>query len=173
MILSIIAAIGKNNSLGKDNHLLWQMPADMKHFKEITTGHTVIMGRKTFESIGRPLPNRTNIVITRETNYSPDGVDVVHSIEEALKIASLEQGRKFEENQDEVEVFVIGGGQIYTEAIEKANKLYITEIESSPEADTFFPEIKMDVWKELSREPHMPDEKNPLPYSFVTYSRKS
>ncbi len=172
MILSIIAAIGKNNALGKDNQLLWQMPADMKHFKEITTGHTVIMGSKTFKSIGRPLPNRKNIVITRDMNYAPEGVDVVHSFDEALKIASLEQGRKFEENQDEVEVFVIGGGQVYAEAMTKANKLYITEIDSEPSADTFFPEIKMEEWKEVSRESHMPDEKNPLSYSFVTYSRK-
>jgi dihydrofolate reductase len=173
MILSIIAAIGKNNALGKENKLLWQMPADMKHFKELTTGHTVIMGRKTHESIGRPLPNRENIVITRDTNYAPEGVTVVHSLDEALKIASLEQGKKFEENQDEVEVFVIGGGQIYTEAMEKAHKLYITEIDNSPEADTFFPEIKKDEWKETSRESHEADDKNPLPYSFVIYTRKA
>jgi len=184
MILSLIAAIGKNNALGKDNKLLWQIPADMKHFRETTTGHTVIMGRKTYESIGRPLPNRRNIVITRDTSYMPEvppavpaqtgraSVEVVHSLDEALQIASLEQGRKFEENQDEVEVFVIGGGQIYAEAMEKANKLCITEIDIAPDADTYFPEIKKDEWNESSREHHEPDEKNPFPYSFIVYTRK-
>ncbi len=172
MIISLIAAIGKNNELGKGNDLLWKLPADIKYFKEKTSGHTVIMGRKTFESIGRPLPNRQNIVITRDTNYIPTGVEIVHSLNEALKIASLEQGKKFEENQEEVEIFIIGGAQIYAEAMEKANKLYITHIEAEDkDADAFFPEIIPIVFGEISRETHTPDEKNPLPYAFVEYKK--
>ncbi len=172
MILSLIAAIGKNNALGKANQLLWQMPADMKHFREKTTGHTVIMGWKTFESIGRPLPNRHNIVITKDPSSAPEGITAVTSLNEALQIAALEQGSKFEENQDEVEVFVIGGGYTYAEALPKANKLYITLVDDAPEADTFFPEIKESEWKETAREEHSADEKNPHTYSFVEYLRK-
>src|ERR1035437_7501180 len=129
MIISLIAAISRNNVIGRDNKLLWNMPADMKHFREKTSGHTVIMGRKTFESIGKPLPNRKNIIITRDKTYLRHGVDIVNSLEEALQLASLEQGKEFEENQDEVEVFIIGGGEIYKQAIDKADKLYITVID--------------------------------------------
>lgn len=171
MIISIIAAIGKNNELGKDNQLLWQLPADMKHFRDITSGHIVIMGRKTYESIGRPLPNRRNIVITRETDYQKDGIEVVHSLPEALKIASLEQGKKFEENDDEIEVFIIGGGQIYNEAIGNANKLYITHVDASLPADTYFPEISCEEWEKTSSESHDADEKNPYPYTFSEYRK--
>jgi dihydrofolate reductase len=160
-MISIISAIGKNNELGKKNELLWKFPADMKHFKEITSGHPVIMGRKTFESIGRPLPNRRNIVITRDKNYLRHGVDVVYSLEEALKL--------FETNE---EVFIIGGAEIYKQAMEFADKLYITNIEAEDKnADAFFPEIIPIVFGEISREEHLPDEKNPLSYSFVEYKR--
>ncbi len=156
MILSLIAAIGKNSELGKGNQLLWNMPADMKHFRDTTRGHTVIMGRKTFESIGRPLPNRRNIVITRDTAYAPEGVEVMHSVDEALRVVSLEQGRKFEENQDEVEVFVIGGAQVYTGA--------------DFDADAFFPAIDSS-WQEISREEFSADESNPFPYTFLVYKK--
>lgn len=169
MIISIIAAIGKNNELGLGNKLLWQLPADMKHFRETTSGHTVIMGRKTYESIGRPLPNRRNIVITRDSNYQKEGIEVVHSLDEALKVTTLEQGKKFEENYEEVEVFIIGGGQIYTEAMEKANKLYITHVEATLPADTFFPEISNGKWERISSEYHEADEKNPYEYTFAEY----
>ena len=171
MIISIIAAIGKNNELGKDNQLLWQLPADMKHFRDITSGHIVIMGRKTYESIGRPLPNRRNIVITRETDYQKDGIEVVNSLPEALKIASLEQGKKFEENDDEIEVFIIGGGQIYNEAIANADKLYITHVDATLPADTYFPEISCEEWEKTSSESHEADEKNPYPYTFSEYRK--
>ncbi len=170
MILSLIAAIGKNNEIGKGNQLLWKMPADMKHFRTITSGHTVIMGRKTFESIGRPLQNRKNIVITRDAAYMPEGVDVMYSLNEALKLAALERGRKFEENQDEVEIFVIGGGEIYKQALPLAQKLYITHIDATLDADVFFPVIGPE-WKKMSEDSHPADAENEYPFSFVEYKK--
>ena len=162
MIFSIIAGIGKNNELGKDNQLLWKLPADMKHFRETTSGHPVIMGRKTHESIGRPLPNRRNIVVTRDQDYVKDGIEVVHSIEEALALF---------ENSDE-EVFNIGGAQIYTEGITFADKLYITHVDATFDADTFFPSIG-DSWQKISEEKYPADEQNEYPFSFATYIKKS
>lgn len=168
MIISLIAAVAKNGVIGGGNTLLWDIPEDMKHFRDKTRGHTVIMGRKTYESIGNPLPNRKNIVITRDKTYLRHGVDVVNSLNEALRLANLEQGKEFEENQEEVEVFVIGGGEIYKQAMEKANKLYITEIYKDFEGDTLFPTIDKDIWKETRREDY-PSE--PIPFSFVEYRK--
>lgn len=170
MILSLIAAVAKNGVIGGGNTLLWEIPEDMKHFRDITREHTVIMGRKTYESIGKPLPNRRNIIITRDATYSNEGIEVVNSLEEALRIASLEQGREFEENQDEVEVFVIGGGEIYKQAIDKASKLYITEVHKDFEGDTLFPIINKNIWKEIEREDYL---ENTVPYSFVTYKKSA
>lgn len=171
MIISLIAAIGKNNELGRGNQLLWKLPADMQHFRDITRGHTVIMGRKTFESIGRPLPDRENIVITRQQGYYKPGITVVKSLDEALRFAALEQGKHFEEKQEETEVFVIGGGEIYKEAIGRAQRLYITRVEDSvPDADTFFPEIGPE-WKEISKEEHAPNEDNVFPFVFHAYKK--
>lgn len=161
MILSLIAAIGKNNEIGKNNTLLWNLPADMKHFRDTTRGHAVIMGRKTFESIGRPLPDRQNIVITRDTNWHADGVTIVYSLDEALKL--------FKDVSEEV--FVIGGAQIYTEAMCHADRLDITHIDKIFDADTFFPSIDKTLWHEVSRESHAPDEQNLLPYAFVAYEK--
>lgn len=173
MIVSLIAAIGQNNELGKGNDLLWHLPADMKYFRDTTRGHTVIMGRKTFESLPTgPLPNRRNIVITRDTNYEKDGIEVVHSLNEALLLVSREQGSKFEEVDDEIEVFVIGGGQIYAEAMVKANRLYITHVEASLDADTYFPEINTTTWKEVTREEHTRDAQNPHDYAFSVWEKK-
>lgn len=173
MIISLIAAIGKNNELGKGNDLVFRLPADMKHFRDTTRGHTVIMGRKTFESLPNgPLPNRRNIIITRDANYSADGIEVVHSLDEALKIASLEQGKHFEENQEEVEIFVIGGGQIYAEAMPKATRLYITHVDADIPADTFFPEISIEEWEKVSDESHGADEENSYDYTFTIWDRK-
>jgi dihydrofolate reductase len=167
----MIAAIGKNNALGKDNTLLWNMPADMKHFRETTRGHTVIMGRKTFESLPNgPLPKRENIVVTREKGYSRPGIVVMHSLEEALRYASLEQGKHFEEKQEETEIFIIGGGELYKAGMAFANKLYITRIDDSPEADTFFPEIGPE-WKEISKEEHLPDAEHIHAYTFFVYKK--
>ncbi len=167
----MIAAIGNNNALGKGNTLLWHMPADMKHFRETTRGHTVIMGRKTFESLPNgPLPKRENIVVTRDTSYAREGIVVMHSLPEALRYAALEQGKHFEEKQEETEVFIIGGGELYKEGMNFANKLYITRIDDSPEADTFFPEIGAG-WKETSIERHEADAENPHAYTFLTYKK--
>ena len=170
MIVSMIAAIGRNNELGKDNTLLWEMPRDMKYFRDTTRGHTVIMGRKTFESIGFPLPNRQNIVVTRDHSYHPKDVDVVHSLEEALRLAALEQGKHFEEKQEETEIFIIGGGELYKQGMAFAHKLYITRIDDAPEADTHFPDIGPE-WKETSREEHLADAENPHPFAFLVYKK--
>lgn len=161
-MISLIAGIGKNNELGKGNTLLWHMPNDLKHFKEITSGKTVIMGRKTFESIGHPLPNRRNIVITRDTNYKIENVEIYNSLDEALK-----------EVKDENETFIIGGAEIYKQAIDKADKLYITHIEAEDKgADIFFPIIDKEIWKETKREDLKADQQNPFDYSFTEYERK-
>lgn len=163
MILSLIAAIGKNNELGKENKLLWNLPADMKHFRETTSGHPVIMGRKTFESIGRPLPNRQNIVITRDVTYTKESVEVVHSIEEALRL--------FENSK--AEVFIIGGAEIYKQALPYANKLYITKVESNfQDADTFFPEFNVEDWQEIKNEKYLKDEDNDYDFYFIELIKK-
>lgn len=130
-VISAIAAIAENRALGKDNKLLFHIPEDMKRFKELTTGHVVIMGRKTYESIGRPLKNRTNIVVTRRSTPEVEGITVKHSIEEAIEYAKT---------IEKEEIFIIGGGEIYTQALPFTDRLYLTIVKGSPEADTFFPE---------------------------------
>ena len=160
-MISLIAAIGKNNELGKDNTLVWSMPIDLKYFRDKTKGHTVIMGRKTFESIGRPMPNRQNIIITRDKNYKAEGVEVVNSLEEAL-------GR----TQGKQEIFIIGGAEIYKQSMSIADRLYITHIDAEDkDADTFFPKIIPVVWNEISHEEHKKDDKNPFDYTFSVYER--
>jgi len=131
MKISMICAIAENRAIGKNNELLWHIPEDFKHFKEITDGHAMIMGQKTYESIGRPLPNRTNIVLTKDKDFNAEGVVVCYSIPEALKKA---------EDTGEKEVFIIGGGSIYAQFIDLADKLYLTIVEGNFEADTFFPD---------------------------------
>jgi len=161
-MISLIAAIGRNNELGKDNTLLWKLPADMKHFKEITTLHAVIMGRKTFDSIGKPLPNRRNIVITRDVNYKNSEVEIAHSLSESLDLVG---------NNDE-EIFIIGGGELYEQTMPIADKLYITHIDAEDSnADTFFPEIIPIVWNEISHKEYKRDEKNPFNYTFSVYEK--
>lgn len=165
MILSIISAIGKNNEIGKANTLLWNLPLDMKHFKETTSGHTIIMGQKTFESIGRALPNRRNIVLTKDEDFRKDGIEIVYSIDELMEL--LEKTT----SQDD-ECFIIGGGQIYKLFIDKADKLYITHVdEEFPDADTFFPEIDMNKWKKIREESHSADENNKYNLNFSIYTK--
>jgi dihydrofolate reductase len=142
--VSIIAAVAKNRAIGKDNKLLWHISEDLQRFKKITSGHPVIMGQKTFESLGRPLPNRTNIVLTFDKSYKAAGCTVVYSIDEAVKVAS---------EKDKEEIFFIGGGQIYAQAIKFADKLYLTLVEGEYEADTFFPDYS-DFKKIILEEPH-------------------
>ena len=161
-MITIIAAIGLNNELGKDNDLIWHLPADLKRFKKVTTGHAIIMGRNTFESIGKPLPNRRSIIITRNTSYKIEGCEVVHSLEDAIKLI-----------QDQEHAFIIGGAQIYNESINKnlVDQLVITEVHQNFDADVFFPAIDDSIWKEVSRASFSSDEKNKYNYSFVTYKK--
>jgi dihydrofolate reductase len=161
-MISLIAAIGKNNELGKGNTLLWSMPADMKHFRETTALHAVVMGRKTFESIGKALPNRRNVVITRDVKYKKENVEVVPSLAAALDL--------FPDPNEEI--FIIGGADPYKQTMEIANKLYITHIDAEDKkADAFFPEIIPIVWNEISHKEHEADEKNPCPYTFSVYEK--
>lgn len=161
-MIHLVVAKSDNNVIGHDNQLIWHLPNDWKHFKEITTGHPIIMGRKTFESIGRALPNRTNIIITRNKNYSIENTKVAHSLNEAIEIA-----KKIDED-----IFIIGGGKIYEQALDLVDILEVTEVHENFEGDTYFPEIDLNVWKEISRIKHHKDEKNKFDYSFVRYERK-
>lgn len=162
MIISLVAAIGKNGEIGQGNRLLCHLPADMKHFREVTSGHTVIMGRKTFESLPKgPLPNRRNIVISRNSDLIIDGVEVYSSPDHA-----------FLKTIDEREVFIIGGAQIYTQLLPDADKLYLTRIHAEfPDADAFFPEIDYSEWREKGRETRPADEKNPYACTFLELER--
>src|SRR3989344_1232938 len=154
--ISIIVAIDENGLIGRRNGLPWKLPADLKHFKTLTSGHTVIMGRKTYDSIGKPLPNRTNIVVSKSDDLQIDGCITVKSPEEALK-ASLE-------NQ---EIFVIGGAEIYRQFLPLAQTIYMTEIHNKFDGDIFFPTIDYDEWKEKERQDFEADDKNPYKYSFI------
>lgn len=162
MILSIVVAISENNAIGKDNQLLWHLPADLKHFKNITTGHPIVMGRKTYDSIGRPLPNRRNIVITRQHNLELPGVEVVNSVDEAIALCEAES-----------EVFIIGGAEIYKIAMKHVDRIYLTTVHRVYEADAFFPVLDQKEWLETFKEYHSSDEKNTVAYTFSTLDRKS
>lgn len=159
MSISIVVAVAANNAIGKNNQLLWHLPADLKHFKQITTGHTVFMGRKTFQSIGKALPNRRNIIISRSVK-AVEGCEVLASLEEALLLAG--------ENE---EVMVIGGATIYNQALPKTRRIYLTRVHYEFEADTYFPEIDPNQWRETTREDFAADEKNKFAYSFITLDR--
>jgi len=158
--LSIIVAMSSNRVIGVNNTLPWHLSEDLKHFKSLTTGHTIIMGRKTYESIGRPLPNRRNIVISRNSNTSYEGVEVVHSLEDAFSISTNDK-----------EVFVIGGSNIYEQALSFVDQLYITEIKKSFIGDAFFPEINKQIWIEYSRDDHVTNDG--LEFSFVKYQKNT
>lgn len=160
---TIVVAMGKNNEIGFENQLLWHLPKDLKHFKELTSGHPIIMGRKTFESIGKPLPNRTNIIISKKKDWFQEGILIVGSIKEALKFA-----KKIDEN-----IFIIGGGTIYEQTMEFTDVLEVTVVDVEKEADTFFPKIDLKIWKKTQETFHEADHKNILPFSFITYERIS
>ncbi|MGM7701390.1 dihydrofolate reductase [Pseudalkalibacillus sp. Hm43] len=159
-MISLLFAMGKNHVIGKNNDLPWRLPEDLKWFKQVSTGHTVIMGRKTYESIGKPLPNRKNVIVTNDKEYEAEGCIVTHSIEEALQ-------------QDGDETIVIGGAKIYEQVLDDADRLYMTYIDEEFEGDTFFPEYDESEWELTSKEIGIKDEKNPYDYYFCVYDRKT
>ena len=159
--ISIVAAMGNKRVIGIENRLPWRLPADMKHFRAVTMGKSVLMGRKTFESIGKPLAGRTNIVVTQDRSFHPAGISVVHSIDEALAEGAVAG-----------EIMVIGGASFYTQLLPRAQRLYLTEIHHDFAGDAFFPDWDPGEWREVARDNHVPDEDNPYPYSFVTLERQ-
>lgn len=161
MLVSIIAAMDRNRLIGNNNQLPWHLPADLVHFKRVTMGKPIIMGRKTYESIGRPLPGRTNIVLTRSSDFSAEGVLTANTLEQALSHVSAED-----------EVMIIGGSTIYELTLPEADRLYLTYVEDSFEGDAWFPDFDLEQWSIVASEEHSADEKNSSAYRFVTYARK-
>jgi dihydrofolate reductase len=159
--VSLIAAMAENRVIGVNNTLPWRLPADLKHFRKLTTGHPVIMGRRNHESIGKPLPDRANIVVTRNPDYRAPGCLVKHSLEEALSSAGNAE-----------EVFVIGGAEIYRQAFDHADRLYLTMVHARVNGDTYFPDFNEHQWREISRERHEADAKHPYAYTFLVYDRR-
>lgn len=164
MRLSILVAMAKNRVIGKNNALPWHLPADLKHFKALTMGHPIIMGRKTYESIGRLLPGRTNVIVTRQKAYQVAGAITVNSIDDAFKVCQAGV-----DGNDEV--FLIGGAELYRQTFELCDRIYITEIQQDFDGDTFFPAFNMEEWKEIAREKHF-SEDGTLDYHFVTFDHK-
>jgi dihydrofolate reductase len=163
--ISILVAMAKNRVIGRNNALPWQLPPDLKRFKELTMGHHIVMGRKTYESIGRPLPGRTSVIITRQPDYQVPGAIVVASIDQALKVCSA--GKEVDQ-----EIFVIGGAQIYRQSLGLCQRIYITEIQQEFDGDTLFPELNQQVWREISREKHRLNDDDGLEYHFVVLDRR-
>ena len=166
MIISLIAALSKNRVIGKNNDLPWHLPDDMKYFMQTTKGHHVIMGRKNYDSIPekfRPLPNRTNIVVTHQKNFKADNCTIVHSVEEGIELAKKNK---------EQEAFIIGGAEIYKLGFPISQRLYLTEIDAVIEGDTFFPEFKRQNWEETSRVHHQADARHAYSFDFVVYEHK-
>ena len=160
MLVSIIAAMDRNRLIGRENQLPWHLPADLAHFKQVTMGKPIIMGRKTYESIGRALPGRTNIVLTRSPDFNADGVLTANTLQQALDYVSAED-----------EVMIIGGSAIYELTLPRADRLYLTYVENSFEGDAWFPDFDLQQWRIIASEEHSADEKNPSDYRFVTYAR--
>lgn len=157
----LIVAVSSNNAIGKDNQLLWHLPNDLRFFKRITTGHSIIMGRKTFESIGKPLPNRRNIILSTRNSLDVPGIEVVRSIKAALELAATEET-----------VFVIGGAEIYKQFLPMAQEVYLTKVDVELDGDAFFPKLNEDDWEIISHQEHSQDEKHPYSYAFVHMERK-
>lgn len=162
MKISCIVAIANNSVIGKDNDIPWYLPADLQYFKKVTLGHHIIMGRKCYSSIGRPLPKRTNVIITRDPYFISSNCIITHSIDEALEKA-FDNGEK--------EAFIIGGGTIYEQTQDIWDRLYLTEVDVKVEGDIYFPHVDMKKWKLISEDPHQPDEKNEYAYNFKLYDR--
>jgi len=161
-IISAIVAMSENHVIGDQNHLPWHLPADLKHFKALTSGHPILMGRKTYESIGRPLPNRTNIVITRDPAFKIPGCIVVSSIDEAMQHAELKNSK---------EIFIIGGANVYQQCLPYVSRIYLTIVHEEFEGDAFFPELDMKEWKETGSVKHEADSENEYAYTFKTLER--
>jgi dihydrofolate reductase len=159
--LEFVVAVARNGVIGRDNGLPWRLPADLAHFKRITFGHPVLMGRRTWQSIGRPLPGRRNLVLTRDADFRADGAEVVHSLAAAL--GAVPAGAR---------LMVIGGAELYRETLAAAEVLHLTEVEADVEGDARFPEWRREEWQEISREAHPADERHTYPYSFVTLTRR-
>jgi dihydrofolate reductase len=162
MIISAIVAVGTKGAIGLDNQIPWYLPADLKYFKKTTIDHHILMGRKCYNSIGRPLPNRTNVIVTRDPFFIVSNCLIAHSIEEGIYVAK-ERG--------EQELFIIGGGEIYAQSLPYWNRIYITEVDYNGPADVFFPEVDLKNWKKVFEEKHSVDKLNNLAYSFITYER--
>ncbi len=164
MRLSLIVAAAKNRVIGNNNQMPWHLPADFAYFKRVTNGHPIIMGRKTFESIGRPLPGRRNIVVSRNPDFHADGVEVVASLEQAISACKSQQG--FDD------AFVIGGASLYAEALPRVDRIFLTEVDAAPEGDTLFPLLDKNQWREITRQRREVDEKNVHSMEFVVLERK-
>jgi len=160
MKVSLIVAMAENRVIGRDNQLPWRLSADLQRFKALTMGKPIVMGRKTWESIGRPLPGRTNIVVTRDVGYQAEGCVVVHSVDQALEVATGSD-----------EVMVIGGANLYQQLLDRADCLYLTQVRADVEGDAWFPEFDVTQWREVEREPHLRDDKNEFDFEFVVLER--
>lgn len=165
MIASLIAAVSENNVIGRDGKLPWNLPADLKHFRELTKGHPVIMGRKTYESIGHPLSHRRNIVVTRKKELKLEGCKVVGSVEEAIKLTQASASTSDE-------AFIIGGAEIYKAALPRSHRIYLTRVHAEVEGDAFFPEVDFSQWREVSRKHHEADAEHAYPFTFLVYERE-
>lgn len=168
MTVSLIVAVSANGVIGKDNDLIWYLPRDLNYFKRVTENHVVIMGRRNYESIPekyRPLPKRTNVIVTRQDSYEAANCDLVSSVEEGIELAN---------KLGDAEPYIIGGGQIYRYALDQnlIDRMYITEVHHKFDGDTFFPEVDLSIWKEVSREDHSADNRHNYAYSFVVYEKK-
>ncbi|MDQ1085921.1 dihydrofolate reductase [Siphonobacter sp. SORGH_AS_1065] len=156
-MVHLVVAVAENGAIGKDNQLIWHLPDDLKQFKKITSGHTIVMGRKTYESIGKPLPNRTNVIITRNPAYQAEGCLVVTSLQEAM--------------EKDTDIYVIGGAEIYAQALPATDVIHLTEVHIAVDGDAFFPKLDAGEWVEVSRESHSADEKHAYPFDFVELRR--
>ncbi|WP_347156452.1 dihydrofolate reductase [Pontibacter chitinilyticus] len=161
-MIALVVAVAENNVIGKDNQLIWHLPADLKHFKQITMGHPILMGRKTYESIGKPLPGRTSLIITTQMGYTAADCIVVHTLQEAF-----EKALELDE-----QVYLIGGAEIYKQALPQVDTIYLTRLHHQFEGDTYFPELHENEWQVVSEEKHAPDEKNKYSYSFLELRRR-
>jgi len=165
--IAIVVAVSENGVIGNDNALPWRLPRDLQYFKSVTLGHPIVMGRKTFDSIGRPLPGRTNIVVTRQTNWIAPGVEVAHSLDAAIKLASSAA-----EAAGVPRVMIIGGAEFYAQILPECDRLYLTEVHADVDGDAYFPKFDRSQWLEVSRERNAADASNPFAYSFVVLDRR-